>query len=134
MFCPKCGTQNNSGESFCRNCGALLENNQALQQNNSQNQQSFDQNANLNSNYVNQAVNPKTKKWAILSVVVPVIAIIWYIYIGLSVYLAVLIAAAGFAFAQKGEMASKKIATVGKVANGILVGLAVIMFILQVMS
>ena len=71
------------------------------------------------------------KKWAILSIIVPVVAIIWYIFIGLSFYLAILIAAAGFEFANKGEMADKKLAIIGKIANGILVGMAVVTLILQ---
>ena len=92
------------------------------------------QNGNLDSNYVQNAVNPNMKKWAILSIVVAVAGLVWYWFIGLSFYLAILIAAAGFGFAQKGEMADKKLATVGKVANGILVGMAVVMFILQLIG
>lgn len=124
MFCSKCGMQNKNGEKFCKNCGCLLESNQ----------QNVTANGNLDPNYVNRAVNPNMKKWAILSIVVPVVAIIWYIYIGLSFYLAILIAAAGFGFAQKGEMSNVKLATIGKVANGILVGLAVVMLILQLIG
>lgn len=157
MFCTKCGMQNNNGEKFCKNCGCLLESNQQQSVNNineqiqqsmnngmggqsvnnyqqSINQQYANTSGNLDPNYVNQAVNPNMKKWAILSIVVPVAAIIWYIFIGLSFYLAILIAAAGFGFAQKGEMSDKKLATIGKVANGILVGLAVVMFVLQLIG
>lgn len=126
MFCIKCGTQNNNGEKFCKNCGVLLENGQTQQQINNINSR-------LDSNYVNKGINPNMKKWAILSVIVPVVAIIWYIFIGLSFYLAILIAATGFSFAQKGEMADKKLATIGKVANGILIGLALIMLVLQLL-
>ena len=100
------------------------------------NQQTYmnNQNGNLDSNYVQNAVNPNMKKWAILSIVVAVAGLVWYWFIGLSFYLAILIAAAGFGFAQKGEMADKKLATVGKVANGILVGMAIVMFILQLIG
>ncbi len=151
MFCTKCGTQNNNGERFCKNCGVILENVQTPQQPNNINNgnqqysnmnggldpnyvnQAVNPNMNggLDPNYVNQAVNPNMKIWAILSIVMPVVAIIWYTFIGLSSYMAILIAAAGFRFAQKGEMADKKLAKIGNVANGILVGLAVVMFILQ---
>lgn len=137
MFCTKCGMQNNNGEKFCKNCGVLLDNNEKLQPTNNvsnQNQQYSNSNVGLDPNYINQAVNPNMKKWAILSVVIPIIAIIWYIFIGLSFYLAILIAAAGFEFARKGEMANKKLAIAGKVANGVLVGLAIIMLILQYMG
>lgn len=91
-------------------------------------------NSNLNSNYVQQAVNPNMKKWAILSIVVPVAGMIWYWFIGLSFYLVIIIAAAGFSFAQKGEMADKKLAVVGKVLNGMLCAMAIIMLILQLIS
>lgn len=162
MYCSKCGSQNVNGERFCKNCGTLLENNQPQQPANNMNgqvqqpmnngmggqpmnqQQMYNQqpmnqqytntNGNLDPNYVNQAVNPNMKKWAILSIVVPVAGIIWYLFIGLSFYLAIFIAAAGFGFAQKGQMADKKLATIGKVCNGVLVGMAVIMFVLQLIG
>lgn len=163
MFCSKCGLQNNQGEMFCKQCGTRLENNnQQVQQsnqfiqpqqnlNNNQpdlmqqpmnNQQNinpqvsnnYSNNGTLNQNYIDKAVNPNMKKWAILSVVVPVIAIIWYMFIGLSFYIAIMLAAAGFSFAQKGEMANKKLATVGKVLNGILAGMAIVMLILQIIT
>ena len=89
---------------------------------------------NLDPNYVQNAVNPNMKKWAILSVVVPGVGMIWYRFIGLSFYLAILIAAAGFGFAQKGDMANKKLSTVGKVLNGMLCAMAIIMFILQLIN
>jgi len=142
MYCSKCGSQNVNGERFCKTCGTLLENNQPQQTANNMNgqvqqpmnQQYTNTNGNLDPNYVNQAVNPNMKKWAILSIVVPVAGIIWYWFIGLSFYLAIFIATAGFGFAQKGQMADKKLATIGKVCNGVLVGMAVIMFVLQLIG
>lgn len=98
------------------------------------NQQPQNNNVTLNANYVDKAVNPNMKKWAILSVVIPIAGIIWYCFIGLSVYLAIFIAACGFGFAQKGEMANKKLATAGKVLNGVLCGMAIIMLILQIIE
>ena len=99
MYCSKCGSQNVNGERFCKTCGSLLENNQPqqpvnnmngqLQQpmNNQQpvnnvnpatqqfqqpmNQQYSNNNGGLDPKYVEQAVNPNMKKWAILSIVVP---------------------------------------------------------------
>ena len=106
-------------------------NSQQTYQQQTNNQQYTNTNGNLDSNYVNKAVNPNMKKWAILSIVVPVVGIIWYWFIGLSFYIAVLIAAAGFGFAQKGEMSNKKLATIGKVCNGILLGMAIIVFIIN---
>lgn len=156
MFCSKCGMQNTNGERFCKNCGCLLENsNQQVQQFqnqqqfqyngtnnnmnmgqpvNNQNTTGFQNNGGLDSNYVENAVNPDMKKWAILSVVVPIAAIIWYWFIGLSFYLGIAIAAAGFGFAQKGEMANKKLATAGKVLSGILAGLSIVMLVLQLIA
>ncbi len=149
MICSNCGTQNDQGVVFCSNCGMRLENAVQPQQPFSQqsvenlidNQMYQQQNVNMqyannipNQDYINKAVNPNMKKWAILSIVVPVIAIIWYWFIGLSFYIAVIIAAAGFGFAQKGEIANKKMAVAGRVLNGILAGMAIIMLIIQLIT
>lgn len=123
MFCSKCGTQNVSGEHFCKNCGCLLE----AQGNGSTN-------SNLTSDYVQDAVNPNMKKWAVWSVVIPAIAIFLYMFIGLSVYMAIFIAVVGFSFAKKGELGDRKLATVGKVLNGILTGLAIVMFVILLIT
>lgn len=132
MYCSKCGFLNNNGEKYCKNCGVLLEENQVQQPttNNVDNQQFQNNTGNLSSTYVNNAINPNMKKWAILSIIIPAIAIVWYLFIGLSVYIAVIIAAVGFSFAKKGEVSDKKLALVGKILNGILVGLAIVMLIL----
>lgn len=128
MFCGKCGSENNANERFCRNCGNLITGQQFL--NNQQPVNMNNQSGNLAPNYVQKSVNPKMTRWAILSIIVPVAGIILYMTIGLSFYLAMLIVAAGFGFAQKGEMSAKKLATVGKVANGTLAGIAIISYIL----
>lgn len=132
MYCSKCGFLNNNGEKYCKNCGVLLEENQVQQPttNNVDNQQFQNNTGNLSSTYVNNAINPNMKKWAILSIIIPAIAIVWYLFIGLSVYIAVIIASVGFSFAKKGEVSDKKLALVGKILNGILVGLAIVMLIL----
>ena len=98
------------------------------------NQQYSNNNGSLDSKHVEQAINPNMKKWAILSIIVPVAGIIWYWYIGLSLYLAIFISATGFGFAEKGKMANKKLATIGKVCSGVLVGMAIIMFVLQIIG
>lgn len=131
MFCTKCGTQNSNGEKFCKNCGVLLDSSQPSQQPNNQDQQVQNNNGGLNQNYINQAVNPDMKIWAILSIVIPVVAIIWYTFIGLSFVIAMFIAAAGLACAKKGELSNKKLTKAGKIMNGILIGIAVLMFIIQ---
>ena len=158
QFCKNCGTILNNNQQST-NQGQYSNNQMYSQQSTNQgqysnnqmyNQQSMNQgqysnnqmynqqpqnnNGNLNNNYVNQAVNPNMKKWVILSVIIPIAGMIWYWFIGLSVYLAIFIAACGFGFAQKGEMANKKLATAGKVLNGVLCGMAIIMLILQIIE
>lgn len=156
MYCSKCGTQNLSGGNFCKNCGCLLDNSQQEQQvNNMDNQNNqmtqpinnisqpinqqqmngqYQNSTNVNQNYVNQAVNPNMKIWAILSIVIPLAGMIWYWFIGLSFYLAIFIAAVGFGFAEKGKMADKTLTIIGKVCSGVLVGMAVVMYILNIIG
>lgn len=128
MFCSKCGTQVDPNVKFCKECGTLI-----AQPNNSQPVQQVQptgQNTNgMNQQYVDNILNPDMKKWAILSIVVPVVGIIWYFFIGLSFLLAVLIASVGLSFAKKGELADKKLALAGRILNYCLIGLAVVMLI-----
>ena len=164
MNCKKCGSPLTENDQFCKNCGATVNaqeeqggvqsqsqqssqsdmmqqqpvNNQQYQQSqqniNPQVSNNYSNSGTLDQNSIDKAVNPNMKKWAILSVVVPAVAIIWYCFIGLSFYIAIILAAAGFGFAQKGEMANKKLAIIGKVLNGILAGMAIVMFILQLIN
>lgn len=111
MYCPKCGYQNNELEKYCSKCGWLFEN--------------------TNQNDYKNIENSKANKYAIFSIIIPVVAIIWYAFIGLSFYLAIIIASIGFGFAKKGEVANKKCAIIGNVLNGILCGLAIVIFIIK---
>ncbi len=64
MFCSKCGFQNNPGETFCRQCGAGLgNNNQQFQQSNQfiQPQQNMNNNQQMNNLYNQQSVNVNTQ-------------------------------------------------------------------------
>lgn len=122
MYCSNCGNKNNNGEKFCRNCGILLE---------TPNQQINNQNNNELNQKINKAVNPNMTKWAVLSVIIPIVGIIIYTFIGLSFYLAVAIATAGYSFAQMGQVGNPKLAKIGKVLNWILLGMAIVMLILQ---
>ena len=88
----------------------------------------------INNSYIDKAVNPDMNKWAVLSIVIPSIAIFIYMFIGLSFILAIIIAGVGFDFAKKGEMANKQLAKIGKILNGILVGIAIIMLIWQLVT
>lgn len=131
---PYAQTNMNANINDQQNMNTNVNYQQPMYNNNMNANNGLNMNGNLNSNYVQQAVNPNMKKWAILSIVVPVAGMIWYWFIGLSFYLAILIAAAGFGFAQKGEMANKKMAVVGKVLNGMLCAMAIIMLILQLIG
>lgn len=124
IICPNCGTQNSINERICKNCDYILTNT-------SQQQAPSNAQSNTNSNNITDS---NMKKWAILSIVIPVVGMIWYWFIGLSFYLAIIIAVAGFSFASKGEKAAKTLAIIGRVLNGILCAMAFIMLILQLIS
>lgn len=147
-FCKNCGTildnrqaqvNSNIQQSINQNIkeqsvNEQYINNQQMYQNCNQqtyNQQYQNNNGNLNENYINQAVNPDMKKWAILSVVIPTVAIVWYFFIGLSFYIAIAIAGAGFSFAEKGKMADPKLAKIGKVLNVVLMIMAFAVLIMN---
>lgn len=141
MFCSNCSSKTNPGEMFCKQCGTRLNNEEQPEQLNVQQvetqQEVNAQYSTTNSiiqNDIDKKINPNMKKWAILSIIVPSIAIIWYIFIGLSFYIAIALAATGFGFAKKAEIAEKRLATIGKVLNGILVCFAIVMFFLLLVS
>lgn len=135
MFCNKCGTQNNNGEKYCKKCGFLLDDIQMFSQVNNENinndYQDPEVNKGLEQIYINQVVNPKVKKWAVLSIVVSAVGIFWYIFMGLNFLLAILIATVGFKFAKKAENdeSCKKMVKIGTAMNGILIGYGLGMFL-----
>lgn len=154
MFCKKCGTLIEEGTKFCGNCGTPVEfvqqqnttnninsqpvnpvtdTNSNISSNNTYNSQ---QNVNYNPNNENydNIINPSMKKYAILSIVIPSIALFVYFFIGLSFYIAILLAGVGFSFAQKGKMYSKKMSTAGVVLNTILMVVACIMLVILIIS
>lgn len=154
MFCKKCGTLIEEGTKFCGNCGTPVEfvqqqnttnninsqpvnpvtdTNSNISSNNTYNSQ---QNVNYNPNNENydNIINPSMKKYAILSIVIPSIALFVYFFIGLSFYIAILLAGVGFSFAQKGKMYSKKMSTAGVVLNTILTVVACIMLVILIIS
>ena len=128
MFCSKCGFQSSQGEIFCKQCGSRLESTQ------SQLTQDDSKIANTNEIFVDSTPNPSMKKCAILSIILPAVSIIWYWYIGLSVYIAIFLAVSGFSFAEKGQVSNKKLATIGKVLNGVLFGLALVMLVFHLIE
>ena len=96
----------------------------------------YPNNGNINQNYntvPNNTKAPNSTLWAILSIVLPTASIIFYWFIGLTVYIALGLAGIGFYFAKRGKD-SKVLSTIGKVLSGILAGLAVMMFILGLIN
>lgn len=138
MFCNKCGRIIEEGAKFCGKCGTPVSvpvNNIINSQSNI-NERVENSNNQLNQNYYNNEqnqnydniVNSDMKKYAIGSIVIPVISIIVYWNIGLSIYIAILLAILGFNWAKKGRLYNKTLSTIGYVLNGILVGMAIFMF------
>lgn len=155
MFCSKCGTQINPNERFCSKCGILVVNANSPQSQQTTDQiqsksiqaqpntnvinQGFGNNQNNQPNnitqeQINQVLNPNMKKWAILSIVLPAVGIGLYIWPGLSIWIAIAIAGAGLEFAKKGKMGNPKLAKIGQIVNYILLGIALIMLILLLIS
>jgi len=81
------------------------------------------------NNYPNSNSTSNATLWAVLSVVLPTASILFYWFIGLTVYVALGLAGIGFYFAKRGKD-NKVLSTIGKVLSGILAGLAIMMFIL----
>lgn len=150
MFCNKCGRIIESDSKFCGGCGAPvpIPNNikqnvnmaqniekTSIQQNNSENQNNDGQaqvNTNYNQTYQNydNIVNPSMKKYAILSIVIPLVALFLYFFCDLTVWLAICLSAIGFSFAHKGKLYSEKLAKIGYVLNTILLVVAVLIWII----
>ncbi len=150
MFCKKCGTLIEEGTRFCGNCGTPVEIVQQQDPSNNSNNPITSLNNNVSSNdtYNNQGninynpnnenydniINPSMKKYAILSIVIPSVALLVYFIIGLSFYIAILLAIVGFSFAKKGKMYSKRMSAVGVALNTILTVVACIMLVLLTIS
>lgn len=145
MFCNKCGRKIEENTKFCSECGEPVQNyvkqneniealNTQQNYNENKNNENYEQtqvNANNNKasqNYDN-IVNPSMKKYAVLSIIIPAISIFAYIFIGLTVSIAVLLSILGFSFAAKGALYSKKLSKIGYVLNTILVLMAVFVWI-----
>lgn len=143
MFCNKCGRIIEENTKFCGGCGTPvpIQNNiqpninisQNVQQDTviNQNYEQSQTNPIYNEPYQNydNIVNPSMKKYAILSIVIPAISIFLYLFVGLSVRIAIFLSCLGFIFAKKGNLYSKKLAKIGYVLNTILVVISIIMWI-----
>lgn len=148
MFCSKCGRIIEENTKFCGGCGTAVPapNNTMSQENVIQNKEEQNYNTyvdqgQVQTNYYNQAyqnydniVNPSMKKYAILSIIIPAVSIFVYLFIGLTVYIAILLSALGFNFAKKGALYSKKLSKIGYILNTILVVMAVLVWIMLLIA
>ena len=141
MFCNKCGRRIEENTKFCGGCGTPVPVQNYVQQNENvnQNNENYGQvqvNANYNQPYQNydNIVNPSMKKYAILSIVIPAVSIFVYLFIGLTVYIAIFLSALGFNFAKKGALYSKKLSKIGYVLNTILIVMAVLVWIVLLIA
>lgn len=148
MFCSKCGRIIEENTKFCGGCGTPVpaHNNTMSQENVIQNKEEQNYNTyvdqgQVQTNYYNQAyqnydnvVNPSMKKYAILSIVIPAVSIFVYLFIGLTVYIAILLSALGFNFAKKGALYSKKLSKIGYILNTILIVMAVAVWIVLLIA
>ncbi len=150
MFCKKCGKLIEDGAKFCGNCGTPVElvnnpiqsavnnsigGNNNIQQtanpiSNTYQETKIDYNAQNMNNYNNQQnydniVNPSMKKYAIASVAIPAVAILVYWFIGLTIYIAILLAGLGYNFSNKGKLYNKTLSTIGYILNTILIIMAI---------
>ncbi len=153
MFCKKCGSFVENGASFCGKCGTPIDSqlNTENINNDFKEKEKMQENLDITSNVTNEnannnqqnkyydsqqnynnIVNSDTKKYAIGSIVIPSIAIIIYWFIGLSVYIAILIATLGFNFAKKGTSYSKILSNIGYVMNIILMIIAIFMGLISI--
>lgn len=142
MFCNKCGRIIEENTKFCGGCGTPVPVQNNVQQNENitpnieipntqanynanQNNENYGQaqvNTNYNQPYQNydNIVNPSMKKYAILSIVIPVVLFLVFCCIGTTFYVAILVTVLGFNCAKKGELYSKNLSRTGYVLNTIL--------------
>ena len=124
MFCTNCGMQNNNGEKFCKICGVLLENQQINEQQVINDIQ--------NPNVVNNSTNKDTKKWAILSIVLPIIGFCYSYFIDGALVVVLLIGSVGYLFAEKSKDDYKELSKVGKILNNCYVLFVIVIYILSI--
>ena len=132
MFCNKCGRILEENTKFCGGCGTPISFHNNIQQNTvvTKNNNPNQNNLNYNQTYKNydNIIHQNMKKYAIASIIIPIISIIIYWNIGLSIYIALLLSGLGFSCAKKGKLYNKTVSTIGYVLNGILIGIIFFMF------
>lgn len=132
MTCSNCGTQNNDGNKFCTNCGAFFATSikQANDINQSTDNQNYSNEINTQNN-INNKSNNKTKIWAIISIIIPIVGLIIYTFIGLSFFNALVIGCFGHLFARRGKLDEPKLAKIGSILNDIFVGICLVMYTIR---
>lgn len=156
--CKNCNTTYQNG-GYCSNCGSLLEpvainsmndnhnsnemgaNNvnrdamtSTLNYNINQSKQEVNLNNNVEDKNFSQVVKKDDKKYAIISIILGVGSIILYFFVGLSVWIALVICSIGISLANKSKNSSPGLSKVGIIVNSILGILAVIMWILLIIT
>ncbi len=155
MKCPRCGAEVALGEKFCKTCGNLIVNNEVPNSqinnempkenptisNNQYNNMNVNETVNTNwqnqesvNSSNNQTIDPNSKKIAIISIIIPIVAIIIWWFIGLSFLFAVILVGAGFGLSERAKAGEPKLAMIGKILNIIFLIFTIIMFILNVIG
>ncbi len=160
--CSNCNANYQVG-GYCANCGTLLtevinNDNPSLNQmnfntqnnvqhndplsngyannitDNNQNVALNNYNQNTTNNNFNSVVKKDDKKYAIISIIIGALAIFIYIFVGLSVWLALIICSIGISLANKSKNSSPSLSKAGVIINTILGVIAIIMWILLIIG
>ena len=99
------------------------------------NQTSYAQgNYNVQSTNYSQNVNDSDSKvCVILSIIIPIVMLIFKWFVGTSLYIDIIVATVGLTLAKKGEASSKPLSITGMVLNIIFIVLAVVFFIFSLL-
>ncbi len=144
-YCPKCGAllQNVNGASNMNN-NDIMQNGHSNDSgmNNGANNVNFTttNNASMNQNLVsdekqfNSVTKNDDKKYAIISIVIGVGGILFYFFIGLSVWLALVLCSVGLSLAKKSKQSTPGLSKVGTIFNILLGVIAIIIWILLIIA
>lgn len=134
MFCNKCGILVEENSKFCTYCGNKVESTinskENIQVENNINSKVNENYSDIDKKYNDEIIDPNTKVFSILGIVIPIIsAIVWW-NVELSVGFVLLLAGLGITFTNKGKINNKARATVGYIANFILIAMAGLMYVI----
>lgn len=143
-YCPKCGALlQNVNDASSMNNNDMTQNgnlNNAGINNGSNNVNFTNNNASMNQNLVsdekqfNSVTKKDDKKYAILSIVIGVGGILFYLFIGLSVWVALVLCSIGLGLSQKSKQSAPGLSKAGFIFNILLGVMAIIMWILLIIE